>query len=112
MRLILAILTLVGVLFLAVAFPQFLAPGYKATFADFGGELPTLTRLALKRWFGPAAATPSLLLLGAALLDPPASPRVTRYLVMAFLLVAAGVGVTLAAMYLPVLQATENLRAA
>lgn len=90
-----------GTLFCFV-FPVVIAPMFANTFADFGGELPDLTQLALTVWF------PLMLGLNPASLafygvsGPLTLGRRRLFIVLALLLSLAACATCAIAMYLPV----------
>ena len=87
------------------------APSFRGMFADFGGELPLLTRLVLTPW--PAlvicAAATALVLTGVALTRSAMGLR-RGLIVLGFLVALIGLGVCVVGVYLPIVEVAGAVR--
>ncbi len=85
-------------------------PAFQAMFADFGGQLPALTRFVLRPYVPPLLdVVPAGLLVAAVASRAPLDVR--RYLVVgAFVIVTVVTALCVAAMYLPIWQVAGQIR--
>ena len=92
--------------------PPRMAPAFLKMFADFGGDLPMLTRWLLGRgWLGPLAALAPAALVAVGV----AAPRLSlgdrrRLLLAAFLLAGGALALFLLAMYLPIFEMAGSIK--
>ena len=83
-------------------FPIAIAPSYLSMFADFGGELPAITRLVLSPWFTPMLGLiPVGLLIGAWRAGLDRIGVLRALVVAAFVSGMVGVAFTWIALYQP-----------
>jgi hypothetical protein len=94
------------------AFPFTVARSFARMFADFGGELPVVTRLALTPWAAPAmalvAASPTAI---AVAVPAKGSLGLRRGLVvLGFLLAVAALALAMYAMYAPIFELAGKIK--
>ena len=107
--LVIAALSIPPVLFI-IAFPFAVAPHFQQMFAEFGGELPGLTRLALTAWCPLlVAAMPVALLAGSVFTRTSAQSR-RAGIFGSFLLGVAASAALLVAVYLPLFSVAGSVR--
>lgn len=94
-----------------LVFPFLIAPVYGKMFADFGGVLPVVTRLALTRWFPFVVGMPAFLPLALALDARRALGERRVLLVVGLIVAVAGAGLLVFAMYSPIWQLTNSIDA-
>ncbi len=87
-----------------LVFPFAVAPVYAKMFADFGGTLPVLTRLAFTRWFPFVVGLPAFLPLALALDSQRALGERRALLVVGLVVAAAGAGALMYGMYAPIYE--------
>ncbi|MCU0695838.1 MAG: hypothetical protein MUC96_04820 [Myxococcaceae bacterium] len=95
----------VGAVVAALLLRLLVAPRFVGLFADFGGELPWLTRLFLTRWVGPASS-----LVGAVAVIAVGRRSFVGGIVAGCALIVATVSVFLVAMYLPIFALAGRIR--
>jgi hypothetical protein len=100
------LLAVATALYLAVYFPFVATPRFQLLFREMGGELPPLTRLALRPWFAPASAVLPIASLALAVVR-----KNGRLLVAAFLLAVGAAGLCLWAMYMPIQELAGKIGA-
>ncbi|MBI2894998.1 MAG: hypothetical protein HYY06_15695 [Deltaproteobacteria bacterium] len=83
-----------------------LVPAFTEMFADFGGPLPTITLAAIATW-----PTAIVVVLVVALAAVGLWRRRVALLVVATVLAALAIGLTVAAMYAPIFELAGNVRA-
>lgn len=94
------LLTTVLVLFAVVY-----APSFRGMFADFGGELPWLTKLALTPWPALAASVVAAgAVVGGVALGRVAAGGRRALIVAGFFIALGGLGVCVAGVYLPIVE--------
>jgi hypothetical protein len=104
------ILGLLVALFL-LAFPFTVAPAFLGMFADFGGELPLFTRIALSPWFGLSLGIVVGALLAVAALLRGRSVVLRRGLVVVAVVIGlAGFALCIAGAYLPIFNIAGAIR--
>lgn len=88
-----------------LVFPFFTRP-FEAMFMDFGAadQLPGLTKLALKPWFGPSLAVLPAAALGAALVSSFRRPWRRVAIVASFVTASLLLAACVAALYLPIVE--------
>lgn len=103
----------VGLLSLALlSFPFTIAPSFAVMFAEFGGALPAVTRVALSPWAAPAlglvVASPAVV----ALAMPGASTLALRraMVVLAFFLGVIALAAAMYAMYAPIFELAGKIK--
>ncbi|MBS1149736.1 MAG: hypothetical protein H6Q89_1434 [Myxococcaceae bacterium] len=91
-------------------FPFFIAPHFEKMFADFGGELPDLTQLALTTWFPLMLGLNPASVAFHALSGKHTLARRRLLIVAAFAMAVAFSALCLVAMYAPIFELAGNLK--
>lgn len=102
-----------GLLSLALlTFPFTIAPLFTGMFAEFGGALPVVTRVALSPWASPALGLLVASLAVVALALPAASTLALRraVVVLAFFLGVIALAAAMYAMYAPIFELAGNIK--
>ncbi len=91
-------------------FPFVIAPSFKAMFADFGGHLPSLTRLGLTAWFPMMLGLMPLTELAAGLVLK-LKPSARRAVLASAVLASAGSSaLCLYSMYAPLFSLSGHVK--
>ncbi len=93
-----------------MVFPILIGPVYGKMFADFGGVLPVLTRLALTKWFPFVVGMPAFLPLALALDSTRALGERRALLLVGLVVALAGSGTLVFAMYSHIFQLAEYVK--
>ncbi|WP_437982839.1 hypothetical protein [Sorangium sp. So ce117] len=102
-----------GLLALALlTFPFTIAPSFAGMFAEFGGALPAVTRVALSPWAAPASGLLVASLVAAPLALPAASTLALRraMVVLAFFLGVIALAAAMYAMYAPIFELAGKIK--
>ncbi|MDC0679120.1 hypothetical protein [Sorangium atrum] len=93
-------------------FPFTIAPSFAGMFAEFGGALPVVTRVALSPWASPALGLLVASLAVVALALPAASTLALRraMVLLAFFVGVIALAAAMYAMYAPIFELAGNIK--
>jgi type II secretory pathway component PulF len=96
---------------IVVAIHVLVVPSFADMFADFGGPLPTATKLALMPWFGLAVALDTMAFVAVGILIRIKSPKGPGRILLA-LAIAQGIGAIvflIYALYAPIFTLADRI---